>query len=148
VRLVGGGFVRRVRCRQILDRDLGQRARGDRRSEAEAAMGDHRGARLLRKARGAAEMIRVRVRDDHRVYVADLEARLAQPILERAPGARPRETRIDDRGAPRVEDRIAVHVPEAGHPDRELHAQHVRRDLDDLGTRGFLLLSSCHGGAR
>ena len=148
LRLVGLRLVGRARSGEILDRNLGQRARRHRRSEAEAAVGDHRGARFLREARRAAEVIRVRVRDDHGVYVADLEPGLAQAILDRAPGAGARKPGIDDGGALRVEDRVAVHVPESGHADRELHAQHVRRDLADLRTRGFLFLSACHGGAR
>ena len=118
------------------------------RSEAEAAVGDHRGAGCLGEARRAAEVIGVRVRDDHGVYVAGLEPGLPQAILDRAPGAGARKPGVDDGGALRVEDRVAVHVPESGHADRELHAQDVRRDFADLRTRGFLFLSACHGGAR
>ena len=72
---------------------------------------------------------------------------LTQAILDRAPGAGTRKPRIDDGGALRVEDRVAVDVSQARHADRELHAQHVRCDFADVRTGRFLFLSACHGGA-
>ena len=40
-----------------------------------------------------------------------------------------------------VDEAVHVHVTEAGHPDRQLHAQHAGRDLGDLLRRWLLLLA-------
>ena len=103
-------------------------------------MRDQLGARLTGDPTGAAEVVGVRVGDDDGVDVAQLEPGGLQPGLERLPGLRTGETGIDDGEAALVEEAVRVHVAEAGHPDRELHAQDAWRDLDDLLARRLLLL--------
>ena len=51
-----------------------------------------------------------------------------------------REAGIDDRETAVIEQAVHVHVPEPGHPDRELHADHVRSHLGDFFGRGILFL--------
>ena len=55
-----------------------------------------------------------------------------------------RQARVDDRRTLVVQQRVAVHVPEAGHGDRQLHPQYVRRNLDDLAFGRFAFLSFSH----
>jgi hypothetical protein len=76
-----------MRC-EIVDRHLGLR-RGRERSEREAAMRDDLCTGFAREARCAAEVVRVRVGDDHRVYVARGESGLRETRLEHLPGAGP-----------------------------------------------------------
>ena len=55
----------------------------------------------------------------------------------RAPSTtRPGQAGVDDGDAALVLEGVAVDVAEAGHVDRQLHAQHARRDLGDLVGRG------------
>jgi len=136
-----GGVRVRVRlCREIVDRHLGLVVRGLGNAEPEAPVRDDARARLLREARRAAEVIGVRVRDDDGVDVAHLQAGACEPLLELAPAGLAGQPRIHDRGAALVEERVAVHVAEAGHADRELHPQHAGCDLGHLLARRFLLL--------
>ena len=127
---------------QVLGRDLGGRGAGE--PEAEVAVADHARAGLAHEARRAAEVVGVRVRDDHGVHVLQADPGLLQAILQRAPARRAGQPGVDQRGALTVDQRVAVHVPQPGHRDRELHAQHVRGDFRDLGPRLFLLLPFRH----
>ena len=63
-----------------------------------------------------------------------------EPRLERLPRLRTGQAGVDDGEAAVVEEAVHVHVPEARHPDRQLHPDHARRDLGDLVGRGLLLL--------
>ena len=132
---------------EIVDGDLGVLVALEH-AEAKAAVRDDLRVRLAREARRAAEVIRVGMRDDHRVDVLRREARLLQPVLDRAPGVGAGQAGIDDGRAALVDQRVHVHVAESGHPDRELHAQHAGSDLGDLALRGFLLLSARPGHGR
>ena len=96
--------------------------------------------RLAGDATGAAEVVGVRVRDDDGVDVAQLEAGALEPRLERLPGLRTGEPGVDDGEAALVHKAVGVDVAEAGHPDRELHAQDAGGDLDDVLARRLLLL--------
>jgi hypothetical protein len=125
---------------QVVDGDLGVLVALEH-AEAKAAVRHDLRVRLPGEARGAAEVIRVRVRDDHRVDVLRPESGLSEPVLDRAPGVGTGHAGVDDGGAALVEQRVHVDVTEARHPDRELHAQHVRSDFRDLALRRLLLLS-------
>jgi hypothetical protein len=92
--------------------------------------------RLAREARRAAEVIGVRVRDDHGMDIARLQVGLREARSGAPSTCRARQARIDDRGAALVGNRIAVDVAEAGQPDRQLHAQHASRQLGDSGRAG------------
>ena len=126
--------------REVVDGDLGLLVGGLGDAEAEAAVRDHARAGLLREARRAAEVVGMRVGDDHGVDVAHAQPGPREAGLERAPGRGPRQPRIHHRGAALVEERVAVHVAEARHADRQLHAEHRGRDLGHLLARRLLLL--------
>ena len=99
---------------------------------AEAAMRDHLGAVGVAHPTRAAEVVGVRVGDDHRVHVLGLVARPLEPVDEGSPRLWPGHPRVDDRHAPLVLEEVAVHVAEAREHDRELRPQDAGRDLGDL----------------
>jgi hypothetical protein len=144
VRFVPGPVGVTMMGGEIVHRHLGlvRRRRGP---EMEVPVRDDLRTRLLGEAHGTAEVVGMGVGDDDGVDVLHREARLAQPVLDGLPGARPGEARIDDRGAFGVEQRVAVHVAEPGQVDGELHSQHIRGDFGDLLRCRFLLLSLRHG---
>ena len=102
------------------------------------------GARLACDPGRAAEVIRMGVGHDDRVHVAQRQVGLAQPVLERLPGSRARETRVDQGGALAVDERVAVDVAEPRHVHGKLQPEHPGSELDDLRVRGLLLLSLGH----
>ncbi len=104
-------------------------------------MRDELGAGFARDAPRATEMVGVRVGHDDGVHVLQAEVGGREPMLQRLPGLRARETGIDDGETAVVDQAVHVDVAESRHPDRQLHAQHARRDLGDLGRRGLLFLS-------
>ena len=103
-------------------------------------MRDQLGVCLTGDATGAAEVVGVRMRDDDGVDVAQLEPGGLQPGLERLPGLRTGEPGVDDGEAALVDEAVRVHVAEAGHPDRQLHAEDAGGDFDDFLARRLLLL--------
>ena len=107
-------------------------------------LGNHLGSGLLGEASGAAEVVGMRVGDEHGVDVFDGKSRALQPVLDRPPGARAGEARIHHGGSLAIEDRVAIHVTQSRHTDRKLHPKYVGTNLHDLGSGGLLLLSLCH----
>ena len=124
------------------------RARALHRERGERVVRDQLRARLLRDAARAAEVVGVRVRDDDGVHVLELVARGLEPLLQRLPRLRTGQAGVDHGEPAVVDEAVHVHVTEAGHPDRQLHAQHARRDLGDLFRRRLLLLARRPGGFR
>ena len=88
-------------------------------------------------------MIGMGVGDDDRMDIFDLQLCLFQTVLEGFEGTRRGESRIDDRRALRVRNRIAVDVAESWHGDRELHPKYVRGDFDDFLGGWLLFLATC-----
>ncbi len=109
---------------------------------AERLVRDQLGPDLGPHPSGAAEVVGMRVGDDHGVHPLQPGARPVEPIDEVPPRLLARKARVDDRDAPLVLEGVAVDVAEARHVDRQLHAQHARRDLGDLGGGVFLLLAA------
>ena len=110
------------------------------RPRRERTVRDELGARLLRDAPGAAEVVGMRVRDDDGVDVRSLKPADFSRVLSAFHDCGPGQPGVDDGEAAVVEEAVRVHVAEAGHPDRQLHAQDAGRDLDDLLGRRLLLL--------
>ena len=88
--------------------------------------------RLALETARATKMVGVRVCDDHGVHVPRLQAGLCQPRLESLPGGVSWQTWIHDRRAIVVEQRVAVHMSEPRHLDRQFHSQHTTADFADL----------------
>jgi hypothetical protein len=78
--------------------------------------------------------------DHDGVDVVDFETRPGETIDEMSPRVITRETRVDDCDASLVFEHVAVHVPEAGHADRELSAHDAGCHLGDIGGCVLLLL--------
>ena len=101
---------------------------------------DQLGAGLLADATRATEVVGMRVRDDHGVHVRSLKpavlSRCFSAFHDCGPG-RPGSTTARPRSS---SEAVHVHVTETGHPDRELHAEHVRRHFGDVRGRGVLFL--------
>ena len=102
---------------------------------------DQLGAGLAGNASGAAEVIGMRVRDDHGVHVFELVAGGLEPLLQRFPRLRSGEPGVDHGEPAVVDEAVHVHVTEARHPDRQLHAQHAGPDFGDLFRCRFLFLA-------
>ncbi len=133
----------------MLRRQIGVALRAAGATEMESAVGHDPGAGFLGDLDGASEMVWMRVGDEDRMDMARLEAGLLQAVLDRVPGILPRKSRVDDRGALVIDERVHVDVAQARDPNRELHAKDVLRDLGDLLLSIFLFLSLrfCHGRA-
>jgi hypothetical protein len=109
---------------------------------AEGGVGDQLPPGLGRQPAGAAEVVGVRVGDDHGMDPLDRDAGLGQALPERLPRGRAGETGIDERGTPAVEQGVGVDVAEPGQGDRQLHAEDARAHLGHLGGGGLLFLLS------
>ena len=125
---------------RLFDIDVGRV--GDVPQQAELPVGDDIGAALAAHPPGPAEVVGMTVGDDHRVHAAHGEPRRGQAPAELAEHAATGESGVDDRRPAFVLQDIAVDVPEAGHVDRQLTAQHPRGDLGDLVGGRLLLLAS------
>ena len=100
----------------------------------------HDRPRLRGEGVGAAEVVDVGVGDDDGVHVARLVAGVGQARGERLRRSRDRAGRGRRWRRRGRREGVAVHVPEAGQRHRQLHPQHARGDLGDLGCCGLLLL--------
>ncbi len=98
------------------------------------------GAVAVAKHARAPEVIRMGVRDDDGVDVARGAPGSAQPVGDRSPRRWAGQARVYDGHALLVLEQVHVHVPESGHADRQLAAQHTGRHLGHLGGRRLLLL--------
>ena len=95
----------------------------------ESTVGHDPGARFFGDLDGASEMVGMRVGDEDRMDMPRLETGLLQAMLDRVPGILARKSRVDDRDALVVDERVHVDVAQAGDPNWELHAKDVLRDL-------------------
>lgn len=109
--------------------------------EMESTVGDDLGAGFFVDAHGAPEMVRVRMRNEHRVNMPGLKVRLLQAMHDGIPGAGARQARIDDGDAVPIDHGIHIHMSEAGDANRQLHAKDILGDLSDAFLRVFLFLS-------
>ena len=122
--------------------DVDVRRIGDVPQQPELAVGDDVRAALPPHPAGPAEVVGMAVGDDHRVHPAHGDPGGRQPPAELAEHAATGEPGVDDRRPAFVLEDIAVDVPEAGHVDRQLTAQHPGGDLGDVVGRRLLLLTS------
>ena len=113
--------------------------------QSERLVADDVGAARLAQPRRAAEVVRVRMRHDHRVDPGHGDAGLAQAFDERVPWLFARQARVDEGEAVLVLQRVAVHVAEARQLDRQLHPYDAGRDLADLVGRGSGFLANGSG---
>ena len=115
-------------------------------AERESAVRDHLRPRLAREARGAPEVVGVRVGDHDGVDVGRLQAGPGEPLAQRLPGAGSGQAGIDHGRSAVVEQRVAVDVPESREPNRELHPQHAGSQLAHLVAGALLFLADGHAG--
>ena len=113
----------------------------------EGAVRDDRRIGLLRQSAGVAEVVGMAMGDEHLRDVLRLETSGPEPGLERLPALRTGQPGVDDGDALFADDCIGVDMGEPGKCDRQLHAQHSRRDFGDFLARRLLLLPR-HGGGR
>ncbi len=106
----------------------------------ETPLGHELGTGLVRKAPGAAEVVRVGVGDDDCVDVADLQPGVLQAGAQCQPRGAPRHTRVDEGGAAVVEEGVAVHVAETREQNRYLQAEDTGPDFGDLVRSRLLFL--------
>ena len=99
------------------------------------------GARLLVDTHSPSEMIGMGMGNEYRVDMAGLEAGLLEAMLDRIPCGRSGKARVDQGGAVVIDQGVHVHMAQSGNADRQLHAKNVLRDLRDLFSCVFLLLS-------
>ena len=135
---VGGVVLGRA---QVVDRDVHVVARLHD-TELEGTVRNDLGTRFFRETVRTAEVVGVRVGHQHRVHVLGGESGLAEALEHGVPAVLGREARIDDGGALVVQQGVHVDVAEPRHPDRKLHAEHVRGDLGDLGAGVLLFLAA------
>ena len=101
---------------------------------------DDAGTGRLGQQAGGAEVVGVRVGDEHGVDPRHRDAGRLEAGAEGVPAGLARQTGVDEGDAVAVLQEVGVHVAEAGQVDGQLQAQDAGRHLRDLVGGGLLLL--------